>query len=301
LCAQFPRVEGVPYFISSIQTAGDQANIHPHIHSIVSLGIRDAQGIFHPAPESLDFSPLEGLFRHAVLAMLRKKGRLSEEFRRRIAQWDHSGFSADASTSVAQGDRKGLERVVCYSLRPPLSLSRLTYQPGASTVVYRGKFNPSSGANFQVMDAKEFLALLVSHVPEPYEVRIRYFGAASSTARQLGLRPSATDGKPRDFVRGYAKPGQPEPSQQSEFVKGRRSTWARLIARVYAADPLICPRCGGRMRIIAFVQDSAVIEKILRHLGRWDPPRGPPPPAAHQGRRIEYDEYCQDSDFAEGA
>ncbi|MBN1420110.1 MAG: hypothetical protein JXP34_15130, partial [Planctomycetes bacterium] len=28
LCAQFPRVEGVPYFISSIQTAGDQANIH---------------------------------------------------------------------------------------------------------------------------------------------------------------------------------------------------------------------------------------------------------------------------------
>jgi hypothetical protein len=55
------------------------------------------------------------------------------------------------------------------------------------------------------------------------------------------------------------------------------------------------------MRIIAFVQDSAVIEKILRHLGQWDPPRAPPPPAADEGRRIEYDEYCQDSDFAEGA
>jgi len=62
-----------------------------------------------------------------------------------------------------------------------------------------------------------------------------------------------------------------------------------------------CPRCGGRMRIIAFIQDPAVIEKILRHLGQWDPPRAPPPPAAEQGRRIEYDEYCQDSDFAEGA
>jgi len=102
-------------------------------------------------------------------------------------------------------------------------------------------------------------------------------------------------------VRGYAKPPQPDRSEESEFVKGHRSTWARLIARVYAADPLTSPRCGGRMRIMAFIQDPAVIQKILRHLGQWDPPRAPPPPEAEQGRRIEYDEYCQDSDFAEGA
>ena len=30
---------------------------------------------------------------------------------------------------------------------------------------------------------------------------------------------------------------------------------------------LACPDCGGRLRLIATITDSSVIEKILRHLG----------------------------------
>jgi hypothetical protein len=51
-----------------------------------------------------------------------------------------------------------------------------------------------------------------------------------------------------------------------------------LIRKVWAADPLVCPRCGGRLRIISFIEDSAIIEKILRHLKLWNPPTRPPPP-----------------------
>ncbi|MGQ9588889.1 MAG: hypothetical protein ACUVYA_01200 [Planctomycetota bacterium] len=65
LRAQFPGVEGVPYCISSIHGARDQAKVHPHIHTVVSLGIRDTEGVFHGAPETLDSSPLEELFRRA--------------------------------------------------------------------------------------------------------------------------------------------------------------------------------------------------------------------------------------------
>ena len=32
-----------------------------------------------------------------------------------------------------------------------------------------------------------------------------------------------------------------------------RPRWARLITKVYEADPLLCPRCGGPVRIIAFI------------------------------------------------
>ncbi len=39
-----------------------------------------------------------------------------------------------------------------------------------------------------------------------------------------------------------------------------------MIKRVYEVDPLVCARCGGEMRIIAFIVDPAVIDKILRHL-----------------------------------
>jgi hypothetical protein len=42
-------------------------------------------------------------------------------------------------------------------------------------------------------------------------------------------------------------------------------------------DPHACPRCGGRLGIIAFIEDPAVIEKILRHLKLWNPPTRPPP------------------------
>jgi hypothetical protein len=31
-------------------------------------------------------------------------------------------------------------------------------------------------------------------------------------------------------------------------------------------DPLTCPKCQGRIRIIAFIEDGEVIEKILKHL-----------------------------------
>jgi len=50
-----------------------------------------------------------------------------------------------------------------------------------------------------------------------------------------------------------------------------RSTWARLIHKVYEDDPLECPRCKGPMRVIALIDDAAVIRKILSHLGLWAP------------------------------
>ena len=57
-------------------------------------------------------------------------------------------------------------------------------------------------------------------------------------------------------------------------------TWAMLIKRVYEVDPLKCARCGGEMKVIAFIEPPRgdVIEKILRHCGRWDPSTARPPP-----------------------
>jgi len=51
-----------------------------------------------------------------------------------------------------------------------------------------------------------------------------------------------------------------------------------LIRKVWAADPLACPNCGGRLRVISFIEDPEIIEKILRHLKLWDLPARPPPP-----------------------
>jgi hypothetical protein len=55
-----------------------------------------------------------------------------------------------------------------------------------------------------------------------------------------------------------------------------------LLARIYEVFPLLCPRCGGAMRIIAFITDGPTVRDILGHLGepaappRIAPARGPP-------------------------
>ncbi len=36
---------------------------------------------------------------------------------------------------------------------------------------------------------------------------------------------------------------------------------------MYEIDPLTCPKCQGKMRIISFIEDEEVIEKFLKHLG----------------------------------
>ena len=45
-----------------------------------------------------------------------------------------------------------------------------------------------------------------------------------------------------------------------------RSAWAKLIAKVYETDPLVCPRCGSEMRPIAVITDPAEVRTILSHL-----------------------------------
>jgi len=71
-----------------------------------------------------------------------------------------------------------------------------------------------------------------------------------------------------DYLAGPDDPG-----------RARRLTWSDLMKRVFAEDVLRCSRCGGEMRLIAVIQDPAVAERILRHLGLWQ--RGPP-----QGRHV---------------
>ena len=74
-----------------------------------------------------------------------------------------------------------------------------------------------------------------------------------------------------DGETGCAHDQEPE----KEKPRHRRNyTWAELMKRVWAIDVLECPRCSGRMRLVAAIHAEEALHRILECLGL--PSRAPP-------------------------
>ena len=60
---------------------------------------------------------------------------------------------------------------------------------------------------------------------------------------------------------------------------------------------MACPRCAGRLTLVALILDGAVIQRILRHLGlpevvpEMRPSRAPPLPFEAEDDRVSGDDY----------
>jgi hypothetical protein len=74
------------------------------------------------------------------------------------------------------------------------------------------------------------------------------------------------------------KPVQDKPSGKAS---GYAQTWAQRLKRVFTIDIEKCEKCGGKVRVIASIEDPEVIAKILKHLGldRAAEPHSRSPPA----------------------
>ena len=90
--------------------------------------------------------------------------------------------------------------------------------------------------NFQVMPGAEWLELLCKQIPEHYEHLVRYCGWYSNRSR--GARAA----------KGVASPTGAVSEPSAEVVFRAKAAWARLIRKVYEADPLEWPVMAGRRR-----------------------------------------------------
>jgi hypothetical protein len=65
-------------------------------------------------------------------------------------------------------------------------------------------------------------------------------------------------------------------------VKGPTSgiAAADLMRHTFGLDVSACVRCGGRMRVVATIEDPVVIRRILTHLGLSTAASAPRPPPA---------------------
>ena len=243
-----------PGMVSVVQTFGETARFHPHVHALCSRGGWNAAGQWLPVPY-LDHRNAEALFRHRVLLLLKTHQLISDERIALLLSWTRSGFSADDSVRIPAGEKKTLEHVARYMLRSPVSLSRMQWSPGSSHVLYQPK--PSHDQprelfpRLETIDTLEFLARVITQIPEPNRHLLFYYGHYANVVR--GRRRISEP--PDDSVSSLNQPQEDEPTMSPTRKQALRRRWANLIRRVLELDPLLCP-CGSSLRVVAFITDA---------------------------------------------
>jgi hypothetical protein len=101
------------------------------------------------------------------------------------------------------------------------------------------------------------------HIPEQSFHLVRPYGWYSNRmqgdrARQQGL--TAEDGEQQSPDTIVINIMYYRPKRIPQLM------WRECIKKVWEVDPLTCPKCAGEMRIISFIYQQQVIQKIFEHL-----------------------------------
>jgi transposase-like zinc-binding protein len=293
--------------VTVMQRAGSGLSVNLHFHTLVLDGVfSDGAGgalAFHPAPAPSDAKVAAALatIRYRVQRLLVRRGlepaddatgpadRLADESpvlagivgasvqgRVALGAAGAPGRVRSARLRVGVGARSGgagtpVSLCIAPALRAgaPAAAARRPRRAGAEEGVARrhaGAGVRAAGIPGTVGGDDAPAGNQPAHLP--WRV-----GSARAVARARGrVRPEPTAAA-APLAAGLDDAGvKPTP---------RAWTWAALMHRAFAIDVLACPRCGGRLRLIATLHDPAVIRKILAHvgLGPSGPSPGPAPPA----------------------
>ena len=272
--ALFDRKDVRPGCVLSIQTFGSYgANFHPHCHAIISDGVWTRRGEFLELP-SLDTASVCELFRRLLLQRLHQEERLSEGFMENLLSWVHPGFSVFAGEPLSPQDPEQLERLARYITRPPLPADSIRRHDGLIELTTPP--DPRTGSTLRLFDPLDWIHAVTAHIPDRGRHCVRYYGAFANRARSPKV---SCDPQIKPASGGAASP---DTTSESESVRASRASWARLIKKIFEVDPLLCS-CGAEMKVISYITDPRVVDRILRHLespecDTRDPfePRAPP-------------------------
>ena len=199
-----------------------------------------------------------------------------------------NGCDLHAGLVVPAGHRARLERGCRYVLRPPVAEERVHLTAEVQVrLAFRRPWR--DGTTALVFEPVEFLGRLAVLVPRPRINLVLYHGVLAPRAawRAAVVRQRPLDDA-QDGVIDRAVADTPASAGVTDPVEtvrrqARGQCWASLMARTFGLDVLAFSRCGGRLRLIALVDNAAVIGRILRHLGLPTevpaprPARAPPP------------------------
>jgi hypothetical protein len=174
-----------------------------------------------------------------------------------------AGFSLHAGVAAKADERKKLERLCRYIARPAVSEKRLSLTPNGN-VRYQLKTPYHNGTTHVIFEPLDFIARLAALVPKPRVNLTRFHGVFAPNSQYRARVTPARRGKGNKAR--TADHGQDQaPAEQRAAM-----TWAQRLKRVFGIGIETCRECGGTVKVIACIEDLAVIEKILAHLQEKD-------------------------------
>ena len=162
------------------------------------------------------------------------------------------GFSLHAAVRCGAHQRKELERLCRYITRPAIANERLK-RNAAGQVVLQLKSAYRDGTTHIVLSPLEFMQRLAALAPRPRLHLIRFHGVLAPNAK---LRSEIVPDPPENTREHAADHAHGAPARMS---------WARLLKRVFEIDIEHCPQCGERLKIIAAIEEPAVITRQDSH------------------------------------
>ena len=105
-----------------------------------------------------------------------------------------------------------------------------------------------------MLEPLDFIARLAALVPPPRVHLTRYHGVfAANAALRAAITPAGRGAKASSRTPERAMP------------KHVALNWARRLKRVFGIEIEQCARCGGRLKVIASIEEPELIERILAH------------------------------------
>lgn len=174
-----------------------------------------------------------------------------------------AGFDLHANVDAPAADRARLEQLCRYLLRPAVAQDQLRLRDDGR-IVLALKTAWADGTRQLAFEPLELLEKLAALVPRPRINLVVYHGVlaphSSWRARVVahGAPPAEAPAVGSAMTEANDEPAPPRIA--------RHWAWADLMRRAFDIDVPACPRCGGRLRLSATVEDPAAIRAILAAL-----------------------------------
>jgi len=222
--------------------------------------------------DGLDEDPMQDIHSHSVtyrIAMGAQRGRKVFTLQtippkqelppgsERVAKL--AGFSLHAGVAAKTHQRDKIERLCRYIARPAVSEKRLSLTANGK-VRYELKTPYRNGTTHVIFEPIDCMARLAALVPKPRVNLTRFHGVfAPNSKHRIHVTPAKRG-------RGRKKPEQQSWDEKTPIERHAAMTWMQRLKRVFNIDIENCEKCQGPVKIIACVEDPAVIAKILKHL-----------------------------------